>query len=147
MKLDLSPLENAVAQLREAQCLYDSHIVSDIVRQHPVIRPHMRDGAIHAFKFTYELSVSMITRYLKEVSDNPRQVGQLPFRNLMRRAAQYDLLLSEPGDWESYRTARGSASHAYNEELADSVFQVIPKFLDEAQHLLKQLQEKNELLH
>ncbi len=56
------------------------------------------------------------------------------------------MLLSEPGDWDSYRTARGSTSHAYNEELADRVFQGIPEFLDEARYLLKQLQEKNELL-
>ncbi len=142
MKLDLSSLENAVSQLEEALYLYDS----DVVRRHPVMRTHIRAGAIQAFEFTYELSVSMIMRYLKEVSANPRQVDQLSFRNLMRRAAQYDLLLSEPGDWESYRTARGATSHTYNEELADRVFQGIPKFLDEARYLLKQLQEKNELL-
>ena len=142
MRLDLSPLENAVAQLGEALDLYDS----DVVRQHPIMRNHIRAGAIQAFEFTYELSVSMIARYLKEVSANPYQVDQLSFRNLLRRASQHDLLLSEPGDWESYRTARGSTSHAYNEELADRIFRGIPKFLDEARYLLKQLQEKNELL-
>ena len=88
----------------------------------------------------------MIKRYLKEVSANPSQVDQLSFRNLMRRAWQHDLLFSEPGDWESHRAARGSTSHAYNEELAARVFQGIPQFLDEARYLLKQLQEKNELL-
>ena len=70
----------------------------------------------------------------------------MPYRNLMRMAAQHGLLLSEPAAWVDYRTARGSTSHAYNEELANRVFQGVPGFLDETRHLLKQLQEKNEFL-
>ena len=142
MKLNLSPLENAVTQMGEALELYDS----DIARQYPETRNHFRAAAIQAFEFTYELSIAIIKRYLKEVSANPSQVDQLSFRNLMRRAAQQDLLLSELGHWEEYRTARGSTSHAYNEELAARVFQGIPEFLDEARYLLKQLQVKNDLL-
>ncbi len=61
MRLDLSPLENTVAQLGEALDLYDS----DVVRQHPIMRNHIRAGAIQAFEFTYELSISKIERYLK----------------------------------------------------------------------------------
>ena len=142
MKIELSPLENAVAQLGEAVELYGS----DIVRQNPIIRNHIRAGAIQAFEFTYELSVSMITRYLKEVSANPYLVDQLSFRDLMRRAGEHGLLLSELEDWMRYRTARGSTSHAYNEAMAERVFQGVPNFLDEARHLLKELQEKNETL-
>ena len=141
-ELDLSPLENAVAQLQEALELYDS----DIVRQYPETRNHFRAAAIQAFEFTYELGIAIIKRYLKEVSANPSQVDQLSFRNLMRRAAQHDLLLAEPNHWEDYRAARGSTSHAYNEALAAWVFQGIPEFLDEARYLLKQLQERNDLL-
>ena len=142
MKLNLLPLENAVAQLGEALEMYDS----DIVRQYPETRNHFRAAAIQAFEFTYELSISLVERYLKEISANSSQVDRMPFRNVMRRAAQHDLLLSEPGHWDGYRTARGSTSHAYNEELAAGVFQGIPEFLDEARYLLRQLQEKNALL-
>ena len=78
MKLDLSPLENAVAQLGESLVLYDS----DIVRQFPIIRNQMRAGAIQAFEFTYELSIRMIKRYLEQVSANPSEVDLLDFRNL-----------------------------------------------------------------
>ena len=142
MKIELSPLENAVAQLGEAVELYGS----DIVRQNPIIRNHIRAGAIQAFEFTYELSVSMITRYLKEVSANPYQVDQLSFRDLMRRAGEHGLLFSELEEWTRYRAARSSTSHAYNEAMAERVFQGVPNFLDEARHLLKELQEKNETL-
>ncbi len=143
MKLDLSPLENAVAQLEEGLAPYDS----DIVRQSPVTRNHFRASAIQSFEFTYELGVGMIERYLKEVSANPHQINQMSCRDLMRRAAQRELLLSEPTDWVEYRTARGSTSHAYNEELAEGVFQGIPGFLEDARYLLKQLQGKNEYLN
>ena len=56
MRLDLSPLENALEQLEDGLVLYDS----DIVRQYPEIRGQMRAGTIQAFEFTYELSVRMI---------------------------------------------------------------------------------------
>ena len=45
-----------------------------------------------------------------------------------------------------YRASRGTSSHTYNEERAERVFRGIPEFLEEARHLLKELQEKNELL-
>ena len=142
MKLDLSPFENAVGQLDEALALYGS----DIVRQYPVIRNHMRAGAIQAFEFTYELSVRMISRYLEQASANPAEVDQLDFRSLIRNAAHQGLLRSELDAWMRYRANRGTTSHTYNEERAQTVFAGIPEFLEEARHLLKQLQEKNDLL-
>ena len=84
MRLDLSPLENAVAQLEEGLVLYDS----DVVRQHPEIRGQMRSGAIQAFEFTYELCIRMIKRYLEQVSANPADVDTLEFRSLIRRASE-----------------------------------------------------------
>ena len=142
MKLDLSSLENAVAQLEEGLVLYDS----DIVRQFPIIRNQMRAGAIQAFEFTYELSVRMIKRYLEQVSANPAEVDGLDFRTLIRRAREQGLLHSELDAWMGYRANRGITSHTYNEESAERVFQGIPEFSEEARHLLKELQEKNELL-
>ena len=142
MKLDLSALENAVAQLEEGLVLYDS----DIVREHPAFRNHMRAGVIQAFEFTYELSVRIIKRYLEQVSANPAEVDQLDFRNLLRMAGSQGLLRSELDAWMRHRANRGITSHTYNEERAEQVFQGTPEFLEEAQHLLKRLQEKNELL-
>jgi nucleotidyltransferase substrate binding protein (TIGR01987 family) len=142
MRLDLSPLENAVEQLDDGPVLYDS----DIVLQHPEIRGQMRAGAIQAFEFTYELSIRMIKRYLEQVSANPAEVDELSFRNLIRRAGQQGLLRSELDAWMGHRANRGTTSHTYNDERAERVFQGIPEFLEEARYLLKQLQEKNEHL-
>lgn len=142
MKLDLSPLENAVAQLEEGLVLFDS----DIVRQHPEIRSQMRAGAIQAFEFTYELSVRMVQRYLEQVSANPAEVDRLEFRSLIRRASEQGLLQSDLDAWMEYRRNRGLTSHVYNEAMAERVFQAAGDFLYEVRHLLRELQERNERL-
>ena len=142
MKLDLSPLEDAVAQLEDGLVQYDS----DIVREFPQIRNQMRAGAIQAFEFTYELSVGMIKRYLEQVSANPAEIDELSFQDLIRRAGQQGLVRSELDAWMRYRANRGTTSHTYSEERAERVFRGIPEFLEEARHLLRELQAKNELL-
>ena len=142
MKLDLSPLENAVDQLGDGLVQYESHVV----REFPQIRNQMRAGAIQAFEFTYELSVGMIKRYLEQVSANPAEIEELSFRDLIRRAWQQGLLRSELDSWIRHRANRGTTSHTYNDERAERVFQGIPEFLEEARHLLKELQVRNERL-
>ena len=142
MKLDLTPLENAVAQLEDGLVQYESHVV----REFPQIRNQMRAGAIQAFEFTYELSVGMIKRHLEQVSANPAEIDELFFRDLIRRAWQQGLLRSELDTWMRHRANRGTTSHTYNDERAERVFRSIPEFLEEVRHLLKELQAKNELL-
>ena len=142
MRLDLSALENAVAQLEEGLALYDS----DIVRQHPEIRGQMRAGVIQAFEFTYELSVRMIQRYLEQVSANPAEVDRLEFRSLIRRASERGLLRSDLSAWMEHRRNRGLTSHVYSEAMAERVFQAAQDFLGEVRHLLRELQERNERL-
>ncbi len=107
----------------------------------------MRAGAIQAFEFTYELSVRMFQRYLEQVSANPAEADELSFQDLIRRAGRWGLVRSELDVWMRYRANRGAASHTYNEERTERVFWGIPEFLEEARHLLKELQEKNELLN
>lgn len=142
MKLDLSSLANAVSQLEDFIDNYDS----DIVRQFPQIKDQMRAGVIQAFEFTYELSHKMIKRYLEQTSANPSEVDGLSFQGLIRRAKQQGLLRSEPDIWMQYRAERGTTSHTYDDEKAQSIFENIPEFLEEARHLLKELQERNKLL-
>ena len=56
MKLDLTPLEDAVAQLEEALDIYHS----DLALDHPRLKRHLRAAVIQAFEFTYELSFRML---------------------------------------------------------------------------------------
>ena len=142
MKLDLTPLEDAVAQLEDGLDIYNS----DLALDHPRLKRHLRAAVIQAFEFTYELSVRMIKRYLEQISANPAEIDALSFQDLIRRAGQQGLVRSELDAWMRHRANRGTTSHTYNEERAERVFRNIPEFLGEARYLLKELQEKNELL-
>ncbi|MYB34412.1 MAG: nucleotidyltransferase, partial [Gammaproteobacteria bacterium] len=52
------------------------------------------------------------------------------------------LLLGEWVDWRRYREMRSRTSRAYNEDAALEVVEGIPRFLEEATYLHKQLQER-----
>ena len=142
MKLDLTTLENAIAQLEEALDIYHS----DLVVSHPHLKSHLRAAVIQAFEFTYELVFKMIRRYLELASANPAEIDKLVFNDVIRDAYRQALLRSELPVWREFRRNRGTTSHAYNEEKAQEVFESIPDFLQEARYVLDQLHERNEAL-
>ena len=45
--------------------------------------------------------------------------------------------------WRVFRQARTDASHTYDEDKALKVIAHLPAFLEEARHLLKQIQKRN----
>jgi nucleotidyltransferase substrate binding protein (TIGR01987 family) len=67
----------------------------------------------------------------------------MAFADLIRSANEQGLLLGDWSSWKIYREMRSKTSHTYDEEIAIEVVQGIPAFLEEARHLLKQLQERN----
>ena len=142
MNLDLTPLEDAVAQLEEALDIYNS----DLALAHPRLKRHLRAAVIQAFEFTYEVSFSMLKRYLEVASANPAEIDQIAFNDVIREAYRRDLLRSELSEWQEFRKKRGTTSHTYNEEKAQEVFESAPDFLQEARYLLNRLHERNESL-
>ena len=85
----------------------------------------------------------MLKRHLEAVSPTPEQFDAMAFADLIRSANEQGLLLGDWSSWKIYREMRSKTSHTYDEEIAIEVVQVIPAFLEEARHLLKQLQERN----
>ena len=140
MKLDLTPLEDAVAQLEEALDVYHS----DLALNHPRLKRHLRAAVIQAFEFTYELSFRMLRRYLEFASANPAEIDELVFNDVVREAYRQSLLRSELPEWLEFRRNRGTTSHTYNEEKAQEVFESVPNFLQEARYLLNRLHERVE---
>ena len=132
-KLNLAPLENAVSRLTVGLARYEKDI-SDT---------QSRDGLIHRFEFIYEISHKMLKRHLEAVSPTPEQFDAMAFADLIRSAHEQGLLLGAWSAWKIYREMRSKTSHTYDEEIAIEVVQGIPAFLEEARHLLKQLQERN----
>ena len=141
MRLDLTPLDNAIAQLDEALEYHGS----DLASRDPALKLHLRAGAIQAFEFTYELSFKMIKRYLEQVSENPAQFDEMSFSAIMREAFRRGMEQSELSIWKEYRTRRGTTSHTYDEDKARVVFESVPAFLREAKYLRDQLPAKERI--
>jgi nucleotidyltransferase substrate binding protein (TIGR01987 family) len=133
-KLNLAPLENAVNRLTEGLARYEKDI-SDT---------QIRDGLIQRFEFIYEISHKMLKLHLEAVSPTPEQFDAMAFADLIRSANEQGLLLGDWSAWKIYREMRSKTSHTYDEEIAIEVVHSIPAFLEEARHLLKQLQERNQ---
>jgi nucleotidyltransferase substrate binding protein (TIGR01987 family) len=130
--LDITPLANAVARLREG---LDRH------RQTPA-DDQLRDGLIQRFGFTYELCHRMLRRYPRLASPTPEEVDRMPFQSLIRAGNRQGLLPGDWAAWHRFREMRTRKSHAYHEETARQVAASIPEFLAEADHLLLALQAR-----
>lgn len=126
--LELSSLKKAIKSLQEALDEYDKNS-----------NDFMRDSCIQRFEYTYELSWKMLKRHLELTAANPAEIDELSFQELIRKGCEKGLLLGEWSDWKLYRIARGTTSHAYDENKAEEVFAVIPAFLKEAEHLYLKL--------
>jgi nucleotidyltransferase substrate binding protein (TIGR01987 family) len=133
-KLNLAPLEKAVSRLTEGLARYEKDITDT----------QIRDGLIQRFEFSYEISHKMLKRHLEAVSPTPEQFDAMAFADLIRSANEQGLLLGDWSAWKIYREMRSKTSHTYDEEIAIEVVHSIPAFLEEARHLLKQLQERNQ---
>jgi nucleotidyltransferase substrate binding protein (TIGR01987 family) len=133
MPLDLTPLENAVARLREGLA-------------RTALEPadtQLRDGLIQRFEFTYELSHKLLKRHLEQSAANPQAYDAADFQYLVRSANEQGLLRSDWPVWRRFRELRGKTSHTYDEAVAKDVAAEIPAFLEEAAHLLNALQARN----
>lgn len=132
MGLDLTSLRNAVQRLEEGLVRYQSDIADT----------QIRDGLIQRFEFTYELSHKMLKRYLQSASGSPTEYENVDFQYLIRSGSEQGLLLSALPRWRQYRDMRAKTSHTYDEAVALNVVADIPDFLNEARHLLEELQTR-----
>ena len=132
MSLDFSPLANAVQRLEEGLARYNRE-KSDVM---------VRDGLVQRFEFTYELSHKMLRRFLEAASANPTEFDEADFQYLIRTANEQGLLLGAWPQWRLFRDMRSITSHTHDEEVAFKVVAGIPAFLEEAQFLLDQLQQR-----
>ena len=142
MRLDLTPLDDAIAQLEEAIEYHGSELASG----DPALKLHLRAAAIQAFEFTYQLSFNMVKRHLEQISPNPAEFDEMSFKAIMREAFRRGLVQSEVSIWDQYRKLRGTTSHTYNAAKAQMVFESLPDFLREAGFLRDQLKQRNESL-
>lgn len=132
MVLDTSALANAVRRLREGLARHEREPMDE----------QIRDGLIQRFEFTYELSHGFLRRYLRETTASPDDVQRMAFADLIRAGNVQGLVRGDWPAWCRFREMRARTSHTYNATTAAEVVAAIPAFLDEAEHLLAELQRR-----
>ena len=132
MALDTTSFAKAVERLQEGLARHRAEPLDE----------QLRDGLIQRFEFTYELSHKTLRRYLRETTASPGEIERLSFADLIRLGNAQGLLRSEWPDWRLFREMRGRSSHTYDADIAAAVVAEIPRFLDEAEHLLSSLQQR-----
>jgi len=129
-KLDLSTLHKALGRLDEG---YQRYLLD-------VRDLQIRDGLIQRFEFTYEISHKMLKRHLEMTSPNPEIFDAMPFADLIRTGNELSILKSDWSAWKLFREMRAKTSHTYDEDIAQTVVQVIPDFIHEVRYLEQQLE-------
>jgi nucleotidyltransferase substrate binding protein (TIGR01987 family) len=94
----------------------------------------IRDSAIQRFEFTFDLS----WKVLKEILEVEYGVTCASPKKCLRDAYKqgiitYDDLWMDMTDW------RNAAVHTYNEELADSLYEKLPRALEKFKYLAEQI--------
>jgi nucleotidyltransferase substrate binding protein (TIGR01987 family) len=132
VKLDITPLVNAVDRLREGLARHRSEPTDE----------QLRDGLIQRFEFTYELCHRVLRRFIRGRAASPEDVDRMAFQDLIRTANQQGLLLGDWPAWHRYRDFRARTSHTYHAETARQVVEAIPGFLAEAEYLRDELRKR-----
>ena len=81
----------------------------------------------------------MLVRYLKEYYDE--NFDQMPIRDIFRYGQRVGVL-SDAEKWFTYKNNRDNSSHTYDLSIADQVFDATDDFLQEAQYVLEQMEQK-----
>ncbi len=139
MRLELTPLQKAISQLGGSLDMYNSELAESM----PETKKYFRSATIQAFEYTYELTFKMIKRRIVMSLQNPKEIDDMTFNDIIRVAHGKDIAKSDVSVWCEYRKRRGITSHTYDEDKAQKVFESAVNFLDEARYVLYRLQELN----
>lgn len=138
--LDLSALQRALtsfdAVVTETRNKAFMDTLSDIQRNAFIA------GAIQNFEFSYELCWKFMKRWLEQ-NLGSSYVDGVSRRELFRLAHE-SRLIESVDDWMLYHRARNRTSHVYDQKVADEVYGIAVQFLPAAQHLLQNLDAKND---
>lgn len=132
MRLDLTSVEKALASLQRA--IARSKEAPD--------DEELRDAVIQRFEFTFELAWKTLKRQLEQEVAEPASVDRLAFHDLLREAAERDLL-TDVEAWMEYRRQRNITAHTYDEAKAKSVYETALRFFPNAQDLLETIRRRN----
>lgn len=139
MKIDFTPLKNAMSQLETSV----NYLNSDLAHNDPNLRIQFRNSSIQCFEFTYELSYKMIRRQLEQIVGTTDELRQMNFADFIRTAAEAGLI-PDVKRFIIYRQRRNLTSLTYDEKKAEEIIVILDDFIRDIHYLLNQLSERNE---
>lgn len=123
LNAQISQLGKAAARLEEALALKPTRI--------------NKDATLQRFEFTFELAWKVM-KGIAEIKGLEEAVSP---KDSIRIAAQLGLI-GEVLLWFDFLDARNTASHIYNEEMANTVYKLVKeKFPKEVKNLLKEVKQ------
>ena len=134
--LDLSSLQRALRSFVSAEKIYSFRVDSVVDEE----RELLRAGVIQNFEFTYELCWKFMKRWI-EMNISPESVDGVTRRELFRQAAENKLIV-DVDLWMEFHQARNSASHIYDEEVAEATLATALKSLSHIKAFVSCLEEK-----
>lgn len=140
MALELSSLRKAVKALNEVLAKSRDSALMETLDD--VTRRAVKSGAIQHFELTYELCWKFIKRWL-EMNIGPNAAEDVTRRELFRHAAE-NRLIDDIEQWMRHHDARNRTSHAYDAEVAESIYQAAHAFAGDAVRLLEALEARND---
>jgi nucleotidyltransferase substrate binding protein (TIGR01987 family) len=120
-----TPFKNALSTLHELIVETDK----------PAYPTYLTDAKIKRFEYCFELSWKSLKRHL-EVR---YAVAVTRPRDILRHGHKLGYIRAIE-DWLYYMEMRNRTSHTYNEDTAEQVLEIIPKFYKDAIHLLNEME-------
>lgn len=128
-KLSVTALEHALETLEQVLDDLDADTEKN----------YIRDASIKRFEYSYELTLKMLRRHLENIADNPGDVKEYSFQEVIRQGYNKGVLENSWDIWKEYRIYRNKTSHGYDKSVAKELVSNIPNFLKEAQYFLEKL--------
>ncbi len=126
--MNITALQNALKSLKDAYTEYNK-----------TQNEYVRDSVIQRFEYTYALAIKFIQRYIELNIPNQEDLSTLTFNQLIRRANEMGILLSNLEQWIVFRQKRNITSHTYNIEKAKEVISIVGQFIEEIGFLVDKI--------
>ena len=135
--LDLTALERCLATLERAH--------ARLVVTSPTDDDHdlFRAACVKEFELILEIVVKLLRKVLREYVTSTRELNNLPFKQILRLAAQQGLLTLDGVDqWLLHRDNRNTSAHEYGMQFAEKIVSLLPTFISDTHAVLTTLRQQ-----
>lgn len=132
MQIDISNLKSALETLKSSMQTLQKNSTCDFVDM-------LEDSCIKRFEYTLELARKIMKRVLKKIYGKSEE--ELTVNNTFRFMQGYKFVENWE-NWREYYEKRNNTAHEYNLEKSRSLITIIPQFINDAEFLVKKLDEK-----